>query len=403
MKIAIVSDLHLGYERFEEDAFNQAAEALEKASESADAILIPGDIFDKRYPRPEVISQAINIFRELSKKKWNAKISGYTGKAGIHTTVPIIAIPGTHERIAEGKENAVKLLSLAGLLADTSESTTTVQKGDELVSIFGLGGVSDDMVKEKIRELAPKPSGGTFSIFMFHQSIYEMLPFNDQFIRYADLPKGFDLYVCGHMHSAQESTAHGKKLLIPGSTVLTQLKSEEQSRKGFILFDTVDGTHRFVEIGSRPYVLREIEAKDAKPSELSELCDAEVSKIIKEAKSRPIIRLKISGTIAKGFSTADLQMHAITSKYSSKAFISIDTSRLSSPDSELMIEEIRSGRLDDMPIRELGMLTLASRIKESKIEMPANYSELFNILATSPNKEKAIQAANELLFGEKGS
>ncbi|EQD59621.1 metallophosphoesterase, partial [mine drainage metagenome] len=74
--------------------------------------------------------------------------------------------------------------------------------------------------------------------FMLHQSIYEILPFDESFMHYDDLPKGFDLYVCGHIHSRVKATVNGKLFLIPGSTVLTQLKEGEQERKGFILFDT---------------------------------------------------------------------------------------------------------------------------------------------------------------------
>ncbi len=395
MKIAIVSDLHLGYERFEEDAFAQAKDALEQASKQADAILIPGDIFDKRYPRPEVISQAINIFRELSKRKWGASISESTKE--LHTKVPIIAIPGTHERIAEGKENAVKLLSLAGLLADTSESTTTIQKGEEKVSVFGLGGLSEEMVKERLSELSPKPLAGTFSIFMFHQSLYEMLPYSENFIRYSDLPKGFDLYVCGHMHSPQEAKVHNKKLLIPGSTVLTQLKGEEQSTKGFIIFDTSDNSHRFISINSRPYVMRAIEIKDGKPSELAELCDREISKAISVQKDKPIVRIKINGSMARGFDKADLQIHSLMSKYSGKAFLTIDTTQLTSPGTELLIEGVRDGKIDDMSVKELGLITLSAKLKEANSDKSINYTELFNLLSGQPNKDKAIRAAMELL------
>ncbi len=398
MKIAIVSDLHLGYERFEEDAFRQASEALFEASKVADAILIPGDIFDKRYPRPEVISQAINIFRELSRKAWGAEISDYKGKDRLHTKAPIIAIPGTHERIAEGKENAVKLLSLAGLLADTSEATTIVQKGNERIAIYGLGGLSEEMVGDKIKELSPVPTQGSFSIFMFHQSLYEMLPFSDRFIKYSDLPKGFDLYVCGHMHSTQEAAVHGKKLLIPGSTVLTQLKGEEQARKGFILFDTRDSSHRFVEINSRPYALRMLDVNDAKPAELLDICEKEIAAAIKSSKESPIIRIKISGSLAKGFNNADLRMHSLTGKYAGKAFLSFDTSQLKSPEMELMAEGVRDGKIDNLPVKELGMVTLSRKLKELGADGSIDYSELFNILSGSSNKEKALKAANDLLF-----
>ena len=53
MRIAILSDFHLGYDRFREDAFRQAQEALVRAASEADALIIPGDIFDNRTPKPD--------------------------------------------------------------------------------------------------------------------------------------------------------------------------------------------------------------------------------------------------------------------------------------------------------------------------------------------------------------
>ncbi len=401
MKIAIVSDLHLGYERFEEDALRQATEALDEASKMADAILVPGDIFDKRYPRPDVISQAINLFRDLSKKEWKAEICEYRGRGKIYTSAPIVAIPGTHERIAEGKENAVKLLSLAGLLADTSEATTILKKGEERVAIFGLGGLSDEMVKERIIALAPAGITGAFNIFMFHQSIYEMLPFSENIIHYSDLPNGFDLYVCGHMHSVTEATVHGKELLIPGSTVLTQLKSDEQPRKGFIIYDTENRSHRFIEINSRPFVMRTLTADNANPSDLVSACEKEIAKVLSSYKDKPIIKIKIEGTLAKGFEKGDLQMHALSGKYSSSAFLTIDASGLQGSDTQLMIDGVRDGKIDDMPIKEMGMLTLAAKLKESGIDNAINVSELFSTLSSESSKEKVLKEAMELLLGDK--
>ena len=78
--------MHIGYERFVEEALTRAKEAMEKASEMADIILMPGDVFDKRAPKPEVIAQAINIFREISKKKWAAKVTVFNGRGPKHTT-----------------------------------------------------------------------------------------------------------------------------------------------------------------------------------------------------------------------------------------------------------------------------------------------------------------------------
>ena len=254
------------------------------------------------------------------------------------------------------------------------------------------------MAKGRLSEMSPKPTQGTFSIFMFHQSLYEMLPYNEHFMKYSDLPAGFDLYVSGHMHSRQEAEVHGKKLLMPGSTVLTQMKGDEQGSKGFIIFDTNDGTHKFVQINSRPYTSRAIAANDAKPRELVEMCEAEISKALASGKEKPILRLKVSGTLAKGFEKADLQVHALLMRYSGKAYLTIDTSQLSSPGTDLMIDGIRDGKIDDIPIKELGMLTLSAKLKESGVDKSVNYTELFNLLSSQSSKEKIIRSANELLF-----
>lgn len=402
MKIAIVSDLHLGYERFADDALAQATEALFEAGKVADAVLVPGDIFDKRYPKPEIIAQAINIFRDMSRRQWAAEIEEYRGNGRIYTKSPIVAIPGTHERIAEGKDNAVKLLSLAGLLADTSEATTIIRKGSERVAVYGLGGLSDEMVKERLIALNPKGVEGAFNIFMFHQSIYEMLPFNDSTIRYSDLPKGFDLYVCGHMHSSVEASAHGKELLIPGSTVLTQLKGEEQSSKGFILYDTADRSHKFIGIKSRPFFARNISADGSEPKEITLQCDDEIRKAIASAGTKPIIRIKIEGTLAKGAEKDDLALQALYSKYSQSAFLTIDTGGLQSAEIQAAIENVRDGKIDDMPIRELGMATLSAKLAESGISDKINSAELFSILSGESSKEKILKEATRLLLEGNG-
>ena len=183
MKIAIVSDMHIGYERFSEDAIRQATAAMELANKVADAVIIPGDVFDKRAPKPEVIAQAINLFREMSAQEVECQGGRVQGThAKNFTDVPMVAISGTHERTAAGKDNALNLMGLAGLLVDTSEATTIIEKDGERVAIFGFGGISEERVREQLERSEPKPIDGIFNIFMFHQSVYEILPFSDDFI-----------------------------------------------------------------------------------------------------------------------------------------------------------------------------------------------------------------------------
>ena len=401
MRIAIVSDLHLGYERFEEDAYAQARGALNRAAAMADAILIPGDIFDKRAPKPEAIAQAINIFRALSRLEWGARVLGSKSQGldrdDVYTSVPIIAIPGTHERTAEGRENALRLLSLAGLLVDTSEAVTTIAKGDERVAVFGLGGVSEERVRERLKALDPKPVDGAFNVFMFHQSVYELLPFNDEFIHYDDLPAGFDLYVNGHIHSTVEATAHSKPLLIPGSTVLTQLKEGEQAPKGFFIFDTTTGKHAFERIDSRPFIVIRVMADGDTPSQLQSRCDDEISKALAGTSAKPIVRLVVEGTIAEGFAGSDLPLHALSSKYSQKAFLDLNVSALKSRQQEHELEELREGKVGGLSIKEMGMGMLGARLRASGFDSRLDFQELFNLLASPQSKEKVVRAATEYI------
>ena len=232
MKIAIVSDFHLGYERFYEDAYLQAKEALEKASSMADMLIIPGDLFDSRSPKPEVLAQGLNIFRSVAAgKKWEAKVTSYDGPREIYTNLPILAISGTHERRSEEAEDAVDLLGLAGLLVNISEARAIVEKDGEKVAVYGIGGISEERFRDVLKKKDPKPLDSMFNVFVFHQSVYDLMPFDKNFISLDELPKGFDLYIDGHMHSKVEKTVHSKPFLIPGAQYLPSLKRKKQKVK----------------------------------------------------------------------------------------------------------------------------------------------------------------------------
>ncbi len=400
MKLAIVSDLHIGCDRFAEDALAQAKEALELASAQADAILLAGDIFDKRFPKPDVIADAIDLFRPLADRQWPAKVESFTSKSNkVYTKLPVIAISGTHERTAEGRDNPLGLLGLAGFLIDTSEATTIIEKDGERVAIFGLGGLSEDHVREKMEELDPKPVSGAFNIFMFHQSVYEILPFNEGFIRYDELPKGFDLYLCGHIHSRIEASVHGRKLLIPGSTVLTQFKEAEQEKKGFMIFDTSTYTYNFKYINSRRFVVKELHFDGATPTAVTESCEAAIEQSLADGKDKPIIKLNLKGSIGAGFSGADLGLHAIAAKYSNKAVLNIDSSKLTSPEIDGSTEAIRDGKFGGMSVKERGMSILYEKLKEHKFES-ADTQKLFEMLSDTSNKEKVLKSVLEFLSAQ---
>src|SRR4030095_17193485 len=119
MKIAIFSDPHLGYARFEEDSYIQAERAIESASEKADLILCAGDIFDIKIPKLETLKRAVDIFRKAK--------------------VPVYAIHGNHERRARDMTNPAQLLAASTGMRLLHGESAVFEKNGEKGQVLGVG------------------------------------------------------------------------------------------------------------------------------------------------------------------------------------------------------------------------------------------------------------------------
>ncbi|MDE1846537.1 MAG: metallophosphoesterase family protein [Candidatus Micrarchaeota archaeon] len=400
MRVAILSDFHLGYERFSEDAYRQAEDALNKASAMADMMIIPGDIFDMRNPRLEVLAQGVNLFRNLSKRDWKARVVASEGSRRLFTDVPIIAIPGTHERRAQDAGNSVELLAMAGLLVDASDSTVEIEKNGERVAVFALGGLSEEKVRPTLAQLGPKPISGAFNIFMFHQSIYELLPFSTDFIKFDELPKGFDLYVDGHIHSRIEEKVFGKPFLIPGSTVLTQLKDGETERKGFFIFDTKSLGYEFVAIDSHDFYVERVDVTGKEPRQIQEEVSSKIEHRISSSRPNPIIRIVIAGELKSGYKGIDIDFAELLKRYKEKAIVEIAKDKMESKDTSAEIESLRKGTFENVSVKDYGISIFLEQLKKSDYSLKTGPAELFDILSSDEKKEKIITQIIEKLFAQ---
>lgn len=397
MKIAILSDFHLGYERFAQDASEQARTALQLASEKADALLLPGDLFDSRVPKPETLSQAFALFHELGGRSWGAKVSDFRARDGrsCACAAPIIAIHGTHEMRPKGLTNPIGMLEAGGFLINVQSATVILEKSGEKVAVSGLGGVPERHAKDALEALAPQPVPGAFNIFMFHQSLSDFIPARGELLSLEDLPHGFDLYICGHVHRRTESSSSGKPLLIPGSTVVTQLREDETAGKGFFIFDTETGSREFFEIQSRPFIFRELEFDSAAPDEVEKAARAALEQILSQKFPKPpIIRLRLRGSLRKGFSASDAGLARLQEDYSNRALVSIDKS-LASEELKDRIEKIRSLREGSASIRELGVELLREKMKAAGLSR-RDAAYLFELFSKE-KKDAAQEALEELL------
>ncbi len=338
MKIALIADTHLGYARFEEDAFVQAERAIVDASEKADLILFAGDVFDVKIPKLETINRAIDIFRKAK--------------------VPVFAIHGNHERRTRDMVNPAKLLATSGVIRYLHNESAVFSKGDEKVQVFGVGSVPEEYAESALKSAMEgfKAEEGAVKVLVIHQTIKELMPFADDELSLEYLENlPFDLIVNGHIHKRMSKL--GGRLLIPGSTVITQLKKEEAESRGYFLYDTQGRSSEFVPIACRGFVYEELLLEDATEAEVRQKVRGRIGSIRKENPDA-LIALKIDGSLKEGLSTSDIMLEDFDD-----VFIE---NRLNAESLAARLDRIKTLRQENLSVRELAVKELNRKI-EGKI------------------------------------
>lgn len=405
MKLALMSDFHLGYN---EDALLQAREALYRGLQEADVLLLAGDLFDHRVPKQEVLHDAIALFGELkAKARQQGKLTGVSmygldenGQRleGSLVETPFVAIYGTHERRSKGLINAVQMLAAAGLVVNAHARAVGIEKNGEKVVIQGMGGLPEEFARQALKLLDPKPVAKAFNVFMMHQTLKELIPYNEQFLSMPDLPEGFDLYLNGHIHWNRELRSGNKHLLIPGSTVITQQKPNEQHGKGYYLYDTTSRQAEFRTINSRPFHYLELTFDAAHPADVARDVRAKLEQVAsKEMRGKPLVKLKLMGTLAKGFNPASVDVTILEREFLPKAYVSIDK-EFSAAELKQKVEILRRLRQEQVGAHEMGLAILKDKLQAAKSPLTSQAEELFETLASG----SADQALKRLALPLKG-
>ncbi|MCX6815139.1 MAG: DNA repair exonuclease [Candidatus Aenigmarchaeota archaeon] len=381
MKLSIISDMHLGFgtgsER-ESDSFEAASQAIEFSSD-CDAILVAGDIFDTRTPNTETLIHAMQLFMKTNFWEGGAKVSEGIAKdlsdfSPLNLSgVPVIAIHGTHERRAKGLMNPVEGLEKAGFVIYLHCNGIILEKNKERVCVQAMSGVPDQYAESVLSQWNPKPVAGCYNIFMFHQSVAPFL-YADKTIDVEKLPRGFDLYVAGHMHESQQSSHSDAPFIIPGSTIQTQLNKESVQRRGFWILDTQARELEFRELeGQRKVYYRAFE----NPSQ--EQIETEIEKILEEAhEKKPIIRIRLAGK--------EIDVSEIQNKFQNQAILSF---KKDFEEEALPAKTIEEHRLS---VQELGRKILHENLQAAGLD-PERFESIFELLL-----EKKVDAAQEILY-----
>ncbi len=324
MKVSIISDTHFGYKwggEREEDSFRNAEEAFEKSIDS-DLIILPGDIFDKKIPKQEVLDKASNV---LSKAMEGERTVETDTDLGIHGDgVPVVAIHGTHERRPENYTNPIELMDSTGHLHHIDDDKVVFEKNGEKVAVHGMSGVPERYAVKQLEEFNPKPVEDAFNILVLHQSI-EGFVYTDQdkeYLSLEKLPEGFDLIVNGHIHWYNLNRFPGEKpLVLPGSTVTTQMrKVEAEKGKGFLKLDTDLGELEFVELDSpRDVHYVEVKTDNENWKNVRKKAERRLERI--KSGKKPLVNLKIKGTVSNRVNPGELKQ-----KFQKNMFLNVNSS-----------------------------------------------------------------------------
>ena len=405
MKIAIISDPHLGFSlntRMENDSYENFKEAIERSLD-CDLIILGGDIFDSRSPKTKSWSNALKILSlPLLQPTTGVKLVDVDKKLKDVSRItlnhlPVVAIHGNHEMRAKGEENVLEALENAGMLIYLRKNKIIFEKNGVKVAIHGMSYVPERFAKDVLEDWNPKPVDGCFNILILHQNIdpYVYSPLEPPTLDTSNLPKGFDLIIDGHIHVTTKKKIGDTTFLIPGSTISTQLQpSESEVPKGFykLVIDT-DIKTEFIKLErNREFFYVNLKLSEDVPAK--EQIEREIRKILfKNFKKEPLIKIRITGKE----DVSEQELRYLQRKYSDKAII-LFTKSIESIELTEKIEFLRSLKEKKMSIEEIGINILKKNLDELGFKPVFDFIDIFNLLS-----EGEIDKVLKILIGEQST
>ncbi len=362
---------------------------------------MPGDIFDSRVPRQDVLAKALNIFFHAKTISCETELVEIKRKKDeVHplnrTGIPVVAIAGTHERRGKDMTNPVNLLDATGYLVGLHGETAIYRKGKEKVAISGISGVPEAFAREVFNKINPKPEEGCINILLMHQSVGKYVDTDERSpgLDVEDLPEGFDLIVDGHIHWRNDCMIGPKKdtlFLIPGSTLTTQIRANEAEQdKGVTIYDTTEKKTEFIPLNTqRKVIYKEMECNKKSIREIKENILRYLSDISKESfTKKPVVRIKLTGNIDTNNSRIDLS--DIIAKNRDRYILSFRNSLKNSKQEKNMqlLSELMDSRVS---VDSMGSEIMKDYASKAKISF--DYRQVFELLA-----DGRIEDAEDILL-----
>ena len=271
MKFAHLSDIHLGFQKYEalqEIEQNVFEKTLDECiSRKVDFILIPGDMFHVNIPEMRVQKYAFAKFKQVH-------------DAGI----PVYVVYGSHDFSPVAN-------SVIDLLAETGYITKVTKVKESTEEKITLDFLQDEKTQDKMAGFSGLKKGKD-------REYYEKL----------------DYYAGGHFHTfSHEKYDKYPNVVYPGTLFAGFHSDLEENAKekdrGFVLVEFEDKIKNieFVKIENANYELIEIDANNKKADSVNQELWSKVKDIDPAQK---IIILKVAGELTSG-KTADVDLSLI--------------------------------------------------------------------------------------------
>lgn len=233
VKFAHMSDCHLGSWNAHPDLRELPPKAFEIAMDKCiaarvDFIIIAGDLFDTSFPPIDILQRCAAALHKAR-------------EAGIR----IYYVAGSHDYSPTGK-SMLNVLEEAGLMTNVAKGEEadgklllkpTIDKtGAKLYGIFGRKGSLEVRYFDDLDRRIEEDEG--FKIFVMHCGIAEYKPerFSEMAaVPLSSLPKNFDYYASGHVHTNFVDKKHN--IVFPGPLFPAGMDELENYDSGFYIFD----------------------------------------------------------------------------------------------------------------------------------------------------------------------
>lgn len=368
LRFAHLADLHLGGFREKKLTrlnFITFQEAINRIlNEKLDFVLFAGDIFNNAMPPIELVEFVVVELNRLKKKN-----------------IPIYVIGGSHDYSNSGK-SFISLLDKTGVICDVCKFKYVDSKSIELIytknedlklNLVGVLGKKNGLDKHIYTNISKQElDSNYFNIFMFHTTLNNFKPDSMKAVKTEVttdyLPKGFDYYAGGHIHTPMIGIYDNSAISYPGALFPNNFRELNLETPGFNLceydFDTkeVKINREELNIYNKEYIKIEIDSLN--PFEARDLIFERIEKIDFEDK---IVLFELVGIIDGKIS--DVGVSKIVSKlYERGAFIVLKntyklTSKLEKKELDIQID---SENVEDLVINEI-LVDSESKIKDKEI------------------------------------